>query len=200
MNDLGRVQATQKSGSEAFRDGQGSRDFALRDFWAWNQSDLLSNLCRAAFAEFIVARALSADTSTVRDEWGTYDLRAASGLKVEVKTSGFLQSWHQNSLSEPSFSIRPARAWHPDKNTFGSDVRRHADVYVFALLAHKDKATVDPMDLSQWRFYVVSTATLNSAKPKAKTLSLSALEGLAGPVSFDEVASAVEASIARRAA
>jgi len=28
--------------------------------------------------------------------------------------------------------------------------RRHSHVYVFALLAHTDKATVNPLDLDQW--------------------------------------------------
>jgi hypothetical protein len=33
-----------------------------------------------------------------------------------------------------------------------TEIKRHADVYVFALLAHTDKATVDPLSLDQWRF------------------------------------------------
>jgi len=31
---------------------------------------------------------------------------------------------------------------------------------VFALLAHRDKATIDPLDLSQWQFFVLATPDL----------------------------------------
>jgi hypothetical protein len=32
------------------------------------------------------------------------------------------------------------------------DAKRQADVYVFALLAHEDRTTIDPLDLDQWKF------------------------------------------------
>ena len=52
---------------------------------------------------------------------------------------------------------------------------RQADVYVFAVLAHKDKTTVDPLDLSQWEFYVVPTAKLNKQCGDLKRLTLKRL-------------------------
>ena len=36
------------------------------------------------------------------------------------------------------------------------EAKRHSDVYVFALLAHLDQRTINPMDVSQWRFYVLT--------------------------------------------
>ena len=44
---------------------------------------------------------------------------------------------------------------------FADVVRRHAQVYVFALLAHTGKATVNPLDLDQSAFYVLPTAVLD---------------------------------------
>ena len=39
---------------------------------------------------------------------------------------------------------------------------RHSDVYVFCLLAYKgDKRMLDPLDLSQWEFYVVKTSEID---------------------------------------
>jgi hypothetical protein len=46
---------------------------------------------------------------------------------------------------------------------------------VFCLLAHKDKTTVNPLDLSQWEFYVLNTKVLNDKVPLQKTISLSSL-------------------------
>jgi len=46
---------------------------------------------------------------------------------------------------------------------------------VFCVLAHKDKSTVNPLDLSQWEFYVLDTKVLNDKVPKQKTIALSSL-------------------------
>jgi hypothetical protein len=43
---------------------------------------------------------------------------------------------------------------------FEKDPRRHSDIYVFACHHHMDKGTVDPLDLSQWTFYVVPTVRI----------------------------------------
>lgn len=54
-------------------------------------------------------------------------------------------------------------------------------MYVFALLAHTDKPTVDPRDLSQWKFYVLPTQVLNERKRSQHSITLGSLEALAGP-------------------
>jgi hypothetical protein len=57
--------------------------------------------------------------------------------------------------------------------------KRQADVYVFCLLAHKDKATLDPLDLSQWEFYVLPSKVPDEKLPTQKTISLAGLLRLA---------------------
>ena len=57
-------------------------------------------------------------------------------------------------------------------------LRRHADVYVFALLAHQDKASVDPLDLAQWKFYVLPTSTLDSRNRSQYSITLKSLSTL----------------------
>ena len=49
-----------------------------------------------------------------------------------------------------------------------TDKRRHADLYVFALLGHRDRSNIEPLDLSQWTFFVVRTAVLNERFPTQK--------------------------------
>lgn len=63
--------------------------------------------------------------------------------------------------SKIDFGIGTAQVWDAKTNTWGRETKRHAEVYVFCLLAHMDKATVDPLDLRQWRFFVVPTAMLD---------------------------------------
>ncbi|MDQ2798836.1 MAG: hypothetical protein M3Y13_04230, partial [Armatimonadota bacterium] len=186
----------QRTGDEQFSP-QTLMPLMLLDFWRWSASDLVSNATRGILAEFIVASALGV-AGGVRAEWDAFDLLTPSGLKVEVKSASYLQSWYHRKLSPITFGIRPTRLVDTDTNVVSSELRRQADVYVFCLLAHKDKATVDPLDLSQWAFYVLPASVLDDKLPGQKTLALSRLLTLnPAAVSYNELASAVEACRSR---
>jgi hypothetical protein len=148
-------------------------------------SDLVSNATRGRLAEYIVARALGISTDMIRDEWGAVDLTTAAGLKVEVKSAAFIQSWRQRRLSLISFLTPKTRAWDSETNVQSRESRRQADVYVFALLAHQDKPTLDPLDVSQWQFYVLPTAVLDGRTRSQHSITLKTLEKLSGgPVDY----------------
>lgn len=73
--------------------------------------------------------------------------------------------------------------------------RRRADVYVFALLAHTHKPTVDPLNVAQWKFYVLPAAALNARTRSQTSITLASLENLSGgPVKYDAISGAVEAA------
>lgn len=178
--DLGRLMVTRKHGQECFHLGGKPLAVQLLAFWQWSTSDLVSNITRGVLAEFIVATALGIGADAVRDEWTPYDLETEDGIKVEVKSAAFIQSWHQNSLSSISFRTPSTRMWDPDTNSLSSERTRASDVYVFALLAHKEKATIDPMDLDQWRFYVVPTVTIDHRTRSQHSITFNSLEKLSG--------------------
>ena len=189
--ELGPLTSPRRHGGEPFhRDGE-PLGFDLQDFWAWSVSDLVSNATRGRLAEYLVARALGVPTSGVRNEWAAHDLTAPTGLKIEVKSAAYLQAWHQRHLSSIVFSIRPARAWDPTTNEQSPHQTREADVYVFALLAHRDKPTLDPMNTAQWRFYAVATRVLNARQRSQHSITLRSLEALAPAVPFASLATAV---------
>lgn len=168
------------------------QDLSLKvlDFWRWSMSDLVSNLARGRLAEFIVGYALGIDVRLgVRNEWDAFDLTTKDGIKVEVKSSAYLQSWYQKRLSKVAWSAGPTRAWDPATNEFSSEARWQADVYVFALLDHQVKETVAPLDLDQWSFLVFPRHLLSEQK---RFLTRPAVEKLVGPaVRFDALASKV---------
>ena len=151
-----------KGGDEPFEANGKSLCFILNDFWRWDVSDLLNNLTRGHLAEFIVAKALGA-AKGVRSEWAAFDLETPDGLKVEVKSAAYLQSWPQDDYSSIQFRVRKTKALDLEKGGYRGKPKRHADVYVFALLAYKkanaikDMETVNPLDLDQWGFYVLPT-------------------------------------------
>ncbi|MGH7389043.1 MAG: hypothetical protein ACREM3_06230 [Candidatus Rokuibacteriota bacterium] len=194
MNDpLRRLIATRKSGTERFHDRGKELNFDLLAFWQWSTSDLVSNVTRGRLAEYLVARALGLATEGVRDEWAPYDLLTAVGTKVEVKSAAYIQSWHQRTPSAVKFVVPKTLAWNAETNVQEPQARRQTDVYVLALLAHIDKATIDPLDLAQWRFYVVSTAALDARTRSQHSITLASLEVLAGsPVDYWGLKEAVE--------
>ncbi|MHC4535753.1 MAG: hypothetical protein ACYS6K_17525 [Planctomycetota bacterium] len=149
----------------------------LKDFWKWSSSDLVSNATRGILAEYLVASALGLDQG-IRNEWDAYDLKTSKGVKIEVKSAAYVQSWYQRRLSTISFDIKPTLAWDYETNLQAKEKKRHADIYVFCLLHHKDKDTINPMDMSQWTFYIVSKDKMEQIYSKAKSIGLSKLKKL----------------------
>lgn len=188
--DLGPLNVSCRSGTEAFRDGPAPLGFDLLSFWQWSCSDLVNNTARGILAEYIVARALGVNDGC-RVEWDAFDVVTADGIKIEVKSAAYLQSWDQQKLSSISFRAPKTIGWDSRTGEYGKERKRHADVYVFALLAHKDKATVNPMDVGQWKFFVVPTKTLNAIEPGQKTFGLSRIQGMTEAVAYSGLSDAV---------
>lgn len=199
MTELHRLNVSRKQGEEPFHANGDIVGFDLLGFWQWSASDLVSNATRGILAEYIVARSLGLADKGVRDEWAAYDLETPSGVKIEVKSAGYLQSWYQKELSKITFRTPKTKAWDAETNKQSLESKRQADVYVFALLVHIDKTTIDPLDLSQWRFYVLSTNALNQRKRSQHSITLKSLEKLcSGCVSYAELPKAVETCIGKK--
>lgn len=187
-----------KAGTERFQTNAEILQFSLLDFWQWSVSDLISNVTRGRLAEFIVAKALGISTDGVRDEWQAFDLLTNEGLKIEVKSAAYVQSWFQKALSRITFKVKKSLAWDRDSNLQSKESKRQADAYIFAVLAHKDKLTVNPLNLDQWEFWVLSTKALNERKRSQHSITIRSLEKLCGhPVRFRELGSIV-ANVAHR--
>lgn len=184
---LDKIQASIKSGQEQLSFNNRPLKFSLLDFWRWSASDILSNATRGVLAEFIVATATNIDITKVRDEWSAFDLITPSGIKLEIKSAAYLQSWFQRSFSIISFSTKLARHWDSTTNIQSAVAQRHADVYVFCLLKHEDKTTVDPLNLDHWDFYVLATQELNDYKRSQHSITLKSLKGLTTIVGYDKL-------------
>ncbi len=173
--------------TQTFHHQSHSLHFTLLDFWRWSSSDLISNATRGILAEYIVAQALGVAEES-RKEWTPYDLLTPEGIRVEVKSAAYIQSWEQKRPSRIVFQIPPTRGWDEETGTYSTTVKRQADVYVFALLGHKERETLDPLDISQWEFYVVTTGQL----PRQNSIRLAAIQSLAGSkVPFTELRKAI---------
>ncbi|MDD6096453.1 MAG: hypothetical protein PUC20_03030, partial [Firmicutes bacterium] len=107
------------TGEECIIDENGNVISDTLGFWRWAYSNIMSNSERGAFAEYLVACALGiADKARV--DWDKYDLLTPEGISVEVKTSGYIQTWDQDKLSNIVFGIRPTLGWDSETNTYSS--------------------------------------------------------------------------------
>ena len=192
---LDRIPTKRSTGVEAIHDDGRPVGGTLLGFWQWAGSDLVGNTLRGWLAEYLVALDLGV-AEDPRSEWAAYDLKMQNGTRVEVKASAYVQSWKQQGLSTPRFSIRAARGWDPDTDTVAAHPTRSSDVYVFCLLAHRDQATLDPCNVSQWTFFVIPTTMLEKQLGTQKSVGVTTLRRIgAKEVRFGSISSAVQEAL-----
>ena len=171
-------------GAEVFT-GSGA---SVRDFWQWAYSDLRANTARGILAEYLVALAVGSAGGT-RREWDDYDVLTRDGVRVEVKSSGYLQVWEQRTLSRITFSGLASRSW-PLGGTLAAEASYNADVYVFAIHTAVEHDAYDLLDVEQWEFHVLPVGVV--AALGVKSLGLATLRRLsAGAVKWSGLAQAV---------
>lgn len=176
-----------KSGDESLLFQGKQTGFTISDFWRWGFSDLLDNVLRGTYCEFVVGAALGVDLSTGRTNWSPWDItfpyawEDAAGrhdiIRVEVKNSSYLQSWNEGKLSKISFGIAPKEITDPVYGAMG-EKKRQSDVYVLCHYKAQDRTTADPLVLDDWDFYVVPTKVLDKVCAGQKSIGLTSLQGL----------------------
>ena len=142
----------------------------ILDYWSWAFSDIMGNTERGVFAEFLVATALGID-NVPRQNWLPYDLLYQNEIRIEIKSSAYIQNWKQEKLSNISYGIKKTRSWSPDTNKLADIAQRDSDIYVFCLYTEKEKANANLFDLDKWEFYILPTKTINEKLKEQKTIS-----------------------------
>ncbi len=177
-----------KSGKEIFKFKNKKTKFKLIDFWRWNTSNIISNVTRGVLSEFIVASALNVNLKTPREEWAPYDLITREGIKIEVKSASYVQAWEQKKLSTISFSIKESYVCKTEENNQNSyEKTRASDIYVMCLLSNQNQKTIDPLNLEQWTFYVLSIEEIKNYKRSKSSITLKSLEKITEPISYDKL-------------
>lgn len=192
MEFLKTIKAIPKNGNEELLFNEKSIGFSVSDFWQWSVSDLLSNATRGRFAEFIVGTSVDLNPKNLRDEWDAYDITSDKGIKIEVKSASYIQSWSQKEFSKISFSIKAAKFWDADNGMSRGDAKRHADVYVFCLLKHKNQETINPLQLEQWEFYVLPTFIIDNYERSQSSITINSLRKLTDAVEYNFLKEKIE--------
>ena len=172
--------------AEAFRTRlSDSPPGTIGEFWSWAFSDLKENTTRGVLAEYLVAKALALPMES-KAAWEPYDLDSINGSRIEVKASGFLQSWSTPKHSEIRFSGLKAKSYDPLTGDYADEKTYHADIYVFCKQTSTEHSNYDVLNLEQWEFFVAPVQYLhqrNTATITEKRLIRDGIE----PVDFDQL-------------
>lgn len=173
----------------------GLNGLTVADFWSWAYSDVLENIHRGYYAEFLVGAALGL-LHLPRVGWTGYDFLYRD-KRLEVKSSAYVQSWHKagSKATLPAFSIAERVQWDPDGGSVPSTPVRACDCYVFCLFKSQDRLSANVLDASAWEFYVASTADITSHFAKRRQLPLSVLHSVALPVTYEGLKGAIDEAL-----
>lgn len=174
-------------GDEAFSGMSGS----VLDFWRFAMSDLRMNNARGYFAEYLVGRALGLEVARV--EWDDFDVLWGD-VKIEVKSSAYLQSWAQRRPSTISFGGLRGRRLDIEAGYVGEQTY-NADVYVFAWNRQIDPEKYDPLDVGAWAFHVLPRSVLEELG--YKSVGLATLSRYSKEIEFHDLREGIAAAAAR---
>lgn len=165
-------------------------DATVTDFWRFALPDVTTNNVRGWLAEYLVWRAIGVERP-VRIEWDAFDVLWGK-IRIEVKSSALVQRWAQRGPSKLAFTGLRGRLLDPVTNDYVKDATYNADVYVLAVnLAGREK--FDQLDINQWRFAVLSRATLEATGQDSMVWSR-AQQLASAVVGYDELADAIRAA------
>lgn len=166
-------------------------DHTVKEFWSYAARDLRTNILRGVLAEWLVAKAVGA--AEPRPEWDKFDVLTPAEVRVEVKSSAYLQAWPQRDLSKISFSGLRSKKLGPD-NRYSDQRTFNADVYVFCVQTAQSHNAYNPLDVSQWAFYVLPQSRVEAIGQRS--IGLARIEKETQHVGFDGLAAAIDQAAA----
>lgn len=164
----------------------GIENSEIHEYWSWAHSDLLENTERGVFAEYLVALALGL-VHVPRQNWLPYDLLYKEKIKIEVKSSAYIQSWQQKQHSKIIFNISRTRSWDPLTNMVANHKTRDADFYVFCVYKEEDRNKANVLNVLSWDFFILPTPVIEKIFPDRKTIGLSSLKLYCEATSFHDL-------------
>lgn len=176
---------------------KGLENLQISHFWSWAYSDTLSNTIRPVLAEFLVGYALDL-IQKPRVGWDAVDFYYGD-FKIEVKSGGYVQTWHKegDSPSTITFDIATKKSWDAATNSHSSIPIRSADCYVFCVHIDDDLSNPDPLDVSRWEFYIMTTSDIERLFGNQKSVSLNRLKRFTSPFPYQKLKTQIDEILAK---
>ena len=151
---------------------------------------LVNNAFRGTLVEAMLAQVLEPEWRWCSADWASHDFENAEGMKLEVKQSAALQSWHKEGFApnRGRFDIAKRKVrWEGAKRVDESG--RYASLYIFAWHALIDPEVADHREPDQWSFYLVRADDL----PDQQSIALSRIDAVSQPVNIESVPAQIAA-------
>jgi hypothetical protein len=168
-------------------------DATVEDFWRFAIPDLRVNNVRGWLAEFLVWRALGVERPR-RIEWDAYDV-IWEGIRIEVKSSAYLQVWAQKKPSALVFTDLSSHFWPLDAATPAAESSYNADVYVLCVNTAPSHDKYDVLDLAHWHVAVLSRVAVAAIGQKSLSWAR-VLQASGGEIGWAELPDAVRQAAA----
>jgi hypothetical protein len=125
----------------------------------------MADVTRGVLAEYLVAHLICPDPKHLASPDLQYDCLTESGKYVEVKSTAYVQDWITLRPTTPRFGGLKGRTYLQPDGTYATlpESQYHSDIFVFCVLTEKDRDKVDPLNLDQWEFYVLTKRVLMKA-------------------------------------
>lgn len=156
-------------------------DASILNFWQWAYSDLLDNVTRGVFGEWLVAKLLGLTFEESRPSWQAWDIEMANSVRIEVKTSAYVHKWtpadtddaaKPKKRSRIEFTNLRTKAFMDEAQTILADEPSYnADLYVFCMQIHELQEGWDALDLRQWQFHILPYRALRQHGYKSMSLN-----------------------------
>ena len=153
----------------------------VRDFWQWAFSDLFDDDLKGWYAEWLKSILLGIRTDR-RRSWANTDLVSPSGVRIEVKSSSYWQSWKLWDETGNPKPIKIAGDKERRRIRFSglkvgdavapspSNVGYKSDLYIFAFQSQPDPRLWNALDICQWEFYMLTRQELEAIGTKSISL------------------------------
>lgn len=137
-----------------------------------------------ALVEAMLAQVLESEWKWCSADWASHDFENAEGVKLEMKQSAALQSWHEDGFppNRGRFDIAKRKVrWKGAERI--EEVGRYAEMYIFAWHPEIDPELANHREPGQWRFYLVREADL----PDQQSIALSRIQAIAQAIDLSAV-------------
>ena len=85
-------------------------------------------------------------------------------------------------------NVAKRKGWDENTNKFDPISKRQADIYILSLLAEKDRGKVNPLNLDQWKFWVIGASFFDSRVRSQHSITYNSLVNEIGaPIFYNQL-------------
>ncbi|MBR6223216.1 MAG: hypothetical protein IKQ71_07245 [Lachnospiraceae bacterium] len=169
------------SGNEHFKYFDVDTDLSVMELWQWYFSDLFD--IKAVLVEYLVSKALGFESPYNIGYWTAHRL-VYRGKVIDLRVTSYVRSLLlEDAMGSFVKSI---------------DIRsKESDLYIFCMNTGKTYKDADPLNINNWRFYVIPTWYLKAECGKNKSIHHTKVQRLVKEIDFKELRKSVDDVIDR---